>query len=222
MAPRSCVVAGGSGLVGLQLLQVLGEAPECESVTALLRQPLSTPVPPKVQQTMVDFEQLAQAKDSLRVDAVFCALGTTRAKAGSPEAFRRVDLDYPRSLAQLSLEAGARQFLLVSAMSANARSSLLYSRTKGELEELVLAMPFPDGVKIVRPSLLMGHRPDRRTGEAVAQATLGKVRGLFAGPLMKYRPIDGRQVAEALWRAAAQKGNRVFEGHALFGLLGRS
>jgi uncharacterized protein YbjT (DUF2867 family) len=70
----------------------------------------------------------------------FCARGTTMKAAGSRAAFRRVDFDYIVAFARAALAAGARRFMLVSAIGANARSTIFYLRVKGETEEAVAAL----------------------------------------------------------------------------------
>ena len=120
---------------------------------------------------MIDFDRLRSYGTLLAVDQVLCALGTTIGKAGSQAAFRKVDFEYPCEVAQLANAKGARHFLLVSALGANARSSVFYNRVKGELEDAVLGLPLRSHT-IVRPSLLVGDRTETRPGEIVG-AKLG-------------------------------------------------
>jgi uncharacterized protein YbjT (DUF2867 family) len=100
---------------------------------------------------------------AIAADDVYCCLGTTIKKAGSKEAFRRVDYVYPIELAKQTLAKGATGFFLVSAIGANKRSAIFYSRVKGELEEDLSALPFKT-IGVVRPSLLMGTRSEFRLG----------------------------------------------------------
>ncbi|HRH29171.1 MAG TPA: NAD(P)H-binding protein [Aquabacterium sp.] len=127
------LLAGGSGLVGQALLQQLSTDPDVTELSALLRRPV--PLPAGVVPLISDFEQLADHPEWFQVDTVFCALGTTIAKAGSQAAFQRVDLDYPLALARLAKAGGARHFLVVSALGANARSRVFYNRVKGQMEQ---------------------------------------------------------------------------------------
>jgi uncharacterized protein YbjT (DUF2867 family) len=154
---------------------------------------------------VVDFSRLADDRDALASDVVICALGTTIKKAGSKERFREVDHDYPLAAARLALDAGARHFLLVSAIGASADSRVFYNRVKGELEDDLLALGFPL-TTIVRPSLLLGDRSEFRLGEAVA----GKLAFLVPG---RYRPVQARAVARALVAEAHRTGpeRRVVE-----------
>ena len=68
------------------------------------------------------------------VDAVVCALGTTIGKAGSKEAFRKVDYVLPLAFARSAHEYRVATFVLVSASVASVSSAMFYPRIKGEVE----------------------------------------------------------------------------------------
>jgi uncharacterized protein YbjT (DUF2867 family) len=103
------------------------------------------------------------------VDAVICALGTTKGKAGSNEAFRQVDYVLPLAFARLAHQQGAETFALVSAIGADAGSSFFYPKTKGEVERDIKLVGFRS-LTILRPSLIGGKREDSRFAEGVALA----------------------------------------------------
>ena len=114
------LVAGATGLVGRELVRQLVADGGWREVRALVRRPL----PPamshsRVVAVTVDYAGLEPAPEWAAADHVFCALGTTMRQAGSAEAFRRVDLEYPLALARAALARGARHFLLVSAVGGN-------------------------------------------------------------------------------------------------------
>jgi uncharacterized protein YbjT (DUF2867 family) len=200
MSSRTAVLAGATGLVGRHCLDDLLTSPVYERVIAVVRRPL-TLAHPKLEQLIVNFESLG-GLDAAGAD-VFCALGTTIRKAGSQDAFRRVDFDYTSLLAQRTSEAGARQFVLVSSVGANAKSRNFYLRVKGETEDAVSAMPF-EAVHIFRPSILMGERAESRPGERAGIAVARAFSLLLAGPLSRYRPIEAAKVARAMVRSAAE------------------
>jgi uncharacterized protein YbjT (DUF2867 family) len=189
---------------------LLSNDDEVKEARALVRRPLSPEFTgPRVRQYRTDFENLHKHTQRLQVDWVFCVLGTTMRKAGSREAFRRVDYDYPLAIAKTALERGASHFLLVSAMGADAHSRFFYYQVKGELEEAVRALGYPS-VTIARPSLLLGKRDEWRVGEEVA-----KRMGWLLPP--GWRPVQASQVAAALVRAAHAPvfGVRVLENAVL-------
>jgi uncharacterized protein YbjT (DUF2867 family) len=160
----------------------------------------------------VNFDRLSDSASLLKADDVFCCLGTTIKKAGSQEAFRRVDFTFAYEAAQLAANNGAAQFLLVSALGANANSSVFYNRVKGETEDAIAALPFVS-VSIFRPSLLLGERAEFRLGERIAEPVMKALSFLLIGSLRKYRAIEARTVAAAMIEVAkAQpKGVNVYE-----------
>ena len=208
------VLAGGTGLVGGECLRLLLEEPRYQRVLALTRRPLT--VHHKLAQTAADFPDLAGLSPEIAGGDVFCCLGTTIGKAGSPEAFRRVDRDFPVALARKCAALGARRFLLVSSLGADPDSRLLYSRVKGECERDVAALPF-EAVVLLRPALLLGRRAESRPAEAFAQAVLPALSSALVGPLRRYRPVEASAVARAMLRLAGEalSGVRVVESDEL-------
>jgi len=198
--PKTALIAGASGLVGEHLLAMLLASPDYEQVISLGRRWLDIQYP-KLKQIAVDFDALQTVPDTLRVDDVFCSLGTTIKKAGSREAFRKVDFSYVVNAARLGQSLGAGGCFVVSALGAHPRSRVFYSRTKGEMEEALKSLNF-DSLAIFRPSLITGHRKESRPGERLAVLVAPVVTPLLAGPLRKYRPIAAEAIAEAMVQAA--------------------
>lgn len=215
METRTALVAGASGLVGGHLLDTLLESPLYREVHSLGRRALPREHPTLRQHT-VDFARLDEVPLPPADDA-FCGLGTTIKKAGSQEAFRAVDYDAVLAFARAARKAGAKRFLVVTALGADPRSRVFYNRVKGEVEEALKGLGF-ESLVIVRPSLLLGERAERRPGEHAA-IVLSKVLGPLLRPLAS-RPIEARTVARALHTLAreAPAGTRVVpsgELHAL-------
>jgi len=193
-APRSALLVGATGLVGSFLLERLLASARYARVVIWARRDLGK-AHPKLSVEIVDFERLAQRR--VEAEDVYCCLGTTIGKAGSEKAFRHVDFDYPVALAGTAARSGAKRFLVVSALGANTRSRVFYSRVKGEMEEAVRAAAVPK-TYVFRPSLLSGPRAEVRWGERIGFAI-----GALLGPLLgKFRPIHADQVAAAMLRAA--------------------
>ena len=144
-------------------------------------------------------------------DDVFCCLGTTIAKAGSRDAFRKVDFEYIVGLARNARKAGAKRFLVVSSLGANAHSAVFYSRVKGETEQALQAIGFRE-LHLFQPSLLLGNRHESRMGERIGIAATTFITPLMLGPMRKYRPIEAQAVARAMWKTAwaNRRGNHVY------------
>jgi uncharacterized protein YbjT (DUF2867 family) len=217
---RTAVVLGATGLVGGHCLELLLRDGAWNRVTVLARRSLGR-VHPRLEERVADFERLAEHAGAFAAEDVFCCLGTTIKQAGSREAFSRVDHDYVLHSARLAHEQGARRFLLVSALGADAGSRVFYNRVKGEAERDVLALAF-EGVALLRPSLLLGRRSEHRAGEAFAQKAAPLLSPLLSGPLRKYRPIPAATVARAMVRLAKERvtGVRVVENDEIATLGG--
>jgi uncharacterized protein YbjT (DUF2867 family) len=202
---KVALLAGATGLVGHQLLDILLTDPEYHLVKAITRTPL-TQQHQKLENIVTDFNALASLGAALKADDVFCCLGTTMKKAGSKSAFRKVDFDYPLELAQLSYEQGAKQFFLVSALGANKNSSIYYNQVKGEIEEAIAKVGFRS-THILRPSLLLGDREEQRSGEDAA-----KIFYRYFGFLIpeKYKGVEAKKVANAMLQFARKEEDGKF------------
>ncbi|QCO68423.1 NAD-dependent dehydratase [Luteimonas yindakuii] len=205
---------GATGLVGREVLARLLAAPRVQRVVAPTRRPLAV-THAKLVNPVVDFDALPAAADWWAVDAVICTLGTTMRQAGSREAFRRVDHDYPLEVGRRAQAAGALVYALNSAAGADARSRVFYSRVKGELERALETMGF-ETLVLVRPGLIGGDRAEHRAGEAVAGAVLG-----LLGPLLPraWRISPAARIADALVDAVldARPGCHVIGAATLAG-----
>jgi uncharacterized protein YbjT (DUF2867 family) len=209
--PASALLLGATGLVGGNVLDLLLDDPAYGRVFVLGRRPVDRSHP-RLQQHVADLGRPDEHAALFAVDDVFCCLGTTIRKAGSQQAFRRVDHDYVVGSARVAAAAGARRYLLVTAAGADAGSRIFYSRIKGEAEDGVRAQPF-EGVVILRPSLILGPREERRPSEALAQRLAPALGWMMVGPMRRYRAVEARTVARALVRAARERtrGVRIVE-----------
>lgn len=208
---KTAILLGASGLVGSLLLDILLDCGIYEQVILFVRKPLNKEHQRLVQHT-IDFDRIETYKHLVKGDDLFCCLGTTIKKAGSQEAFRRVDYEYPVNFARLAKDAGIKQYLIITAIGANAQSSVFYTRTKGECEDAITELGL-NSLEIFRPSLLLGNRGEFRLGEKLSTYGM-KIFSIFMlGKWKKYRPIEAWQVAKAMLFAAQQPttGISVYE-----------
>lgn len=203
---KKAVVAGASGLVGNELLKVLSAGDEYAEIAALNRKEVKYDLP-AVSNKVVDFDRLDEV-DLSGVDVVFCGLGTTMKKAGSKEAFKKVDYEYVVELARRAYACKVKTFVVVSADGANADSAFFYLRVKGETEEALKAIGF-ERLIIVHPSLIYGDRKENRTGEKVAFAVLSFLKPVLIGKLRKMIPVHAAQIARACAHFATEKTSGV-------------
>lgn len=207
-AGHAALVCGATGLVGRACVRRLLDDPAYARVAVLVRRPWPDAASRLVQH-VVDFDRLDEHAAALEADHVYCALGTTMRKAGSRERFRRVDLEYPRAVARLAFERGARHFGLVSALGANPSSRIFYNRVKGETEAAIRAVGFASAA-ILRPAVLLGPRDEVRIAESI-----GKVLSFALPPAA--RPVRADDVAAVMvWLAKEERpGCRVVESREI-------
>ena len=206
LTPQHILLAGASGLTGEHLLDRLLSEPTVTRVLAPSRRALAEhPHLDNPQGELLDL--LPQLNGP--IDTAFCCLGTTLKQAGSQEAFRAVDHDLVLAFARRARELGARHLLVISALGADAGSAVFYNRVKGEMEQALRAMDWPQ-LTLVRPSLLLGARQEFRLGERLAAPLMRWLPG-------KYRGIEATVLARALWRLALEEddGIRVIESGQL-------
>jgi nucleoside-diphosphate-sugar epimerase len=202
MSKKTALVLGASGLVGGYLVNLLLQDNRYSEVRCLVRKPLAKAdfVDPqhKLQPVTIDFNQLQEYQGYFGVDHVFCCLGTTLKRAGSQQAFRRVDFEYVHVAAQLARAQRAEGFVWISSLGADAKSAHFYLKVKGELDNAIMRMPQLKYAAAVKPSLILGKRADARLLEDTAQRLAPYVTPLMRGPLKKYRPIHALSVAKQM------------------------
>ena len=190
------LLVGATGLVGREVLRLALTDARVTYVVAPVRRPL--PAHPKLNAPIVDFDHLPPDAPWWQADALICTLGTTMKVAGTRQAFRKVDHDYPLAVARLALAAGTRTYALNSAAGANAASRFFYNRVKGELERDLEALGFAS-LTHVRPGLIGGERDVARAGEGTALRLLRVL-----GPVLpaRWRINPAPRIAQALLEAA--------------------
>lgn len=203
---RTALLVGASGLIGGHLLEKLLHSPYYDKVIVLARR--TTPnMSNKLTEIIIDFDNLVATQ--IVADDVFCCLGTTIKKAGSKEAFKKVDRDYPLRIAKMAKDNGAKKFLIVTALGADPSSTIFYNRVKGEVEQGLKALDF-EALHIFRPSLLLGERIENRPGERMGAIFSSILNPLMIGSLRKFRAIDSHKVASAMLANAKESKKGVF------------
>ncbi len=205
---RVAAIAGATGLVGRHLTELLLESSRHAGVLAVGRR-----APTVTHQKLTVIPSDLQAIPSLTaIDDAFCCLGTTIKNAGSQAAFRAVDFDMVLNFAKAAKLGGAKRFLVVSSLGANAKSPVFYNRVKGEMEQALMRMEFKS-LTILRPSFLLGDRAETRAGEKIGIAMFSALAPLMIGPARKVRPVRAKDVAKAMLTIAGSEalGTMVLE-----------
>lgn len=227
MKGKTAIVAGGTGLVGRELIKQLLADSDYDKVIAVVRTKMNVvnlAGHGKLEQRVIEFAQLG---DSLKTSEiahahVFCTLGTTIKKAGSKQKFRRIDLDYPLQLAEMASKGQADAYAIVTAMGADRSSAFFYNQVKGEVEERLKKLRLR-ALYLLRPSLILGDRDERRLGEKLGIVVFRAVAPLMAGRLKKYRPVHASAIATCLIRSAksGKTGVQVISSERIATIGGR-
>jgi hypothetical protein len=209
------LIAGASGMVGNELLNLMLQSTNFTEVVSLVRKQ-SSQSNVKYSEVIIEWDNVLQCNLPDKLDVAFCCLGTTMKTAGSKEAFKKVDYEYAVNFAKLAHKHAIKCFVLISAMGADAQSSIFYNKVKGETEEAIAQLGF-QSLYIMQPSLLLGNRKEKRVGEKIAMYVLEFLNPIMRGPLKKYAAIQGLSVAKSMcWAALQQKaGLHIFQSDQL-------
>ncbi|MCC8363829.1 NAD(P)H-binding protein [Lysobacter sp. A6] len=190
------LVLGSTGLVGRHVLAQALAHPHVDKVIAPVRRPIEAQ--PKLFAPVVDFDALPADAPWWQADAVICALGTTMRIAGSEDAFRRVDHDYPLAAAQLAHAHGTPTYVLNSSTNADRNARVFYLRVKGETEHDIAQVGFRS-LTLVRPGLIEGDRDEFRAGERIGIAVLRAFGGVVP---KRWRTNPADRIAATMLDAA--------------------
>jgi uncharacterized protein YbjT (DUF2867 family) len=206
MEQKKALVFGATGLVGNLLVEELKSFEKYSCIRIFVRQPLE--LGGTIDQVVTDFTDMQKLRESLEGDDIFICLGTTIKKAGSIESMEKIDRDLPVMIAEEARKAGVGRIAVVSSIGADPKSKNYYLRIKGEMEEGILSAAF-DRTVIVRPSILLGERKEKRAGESAGKIVMKVVSPVLTGKLLKYRAIHGRDVALAMIKLIGQANDKM-------------
>ena len=197
------IIAGASGLIGSNLVNILLESPQYTEVLVLVRNELPLQHK-KLVQLVINFDELDKHRDAITRHAVFSCLGTTKNQTPEEKQYRKIDLDYPLQLAQIAKQNGVEQFHVVTAIGADKNSSTFYLKLKGQLEKELQNLGLKT-LHIYQPSMLMGERERKRLLEQIATTVFKVIDPLLIGGLKKYRSIKGSTVANAMFKKSLER-----------------
>jgi uncharacterized protein YbjT (DUF2867 family) len=199
---KRAVIAGASGLIGGELMNILLEGQAFDEVLVVVRKKLLINHE-KLSQLVIHFDQMEDYEKSISGDVFFCCLGSTQKKTPDKTLYYKIDHDYPLCLARLAVKNGCGQFHLISAISANVSASGFYSRMKGETARDISQLDIR-ALYIYEPSLITGDRKENRAGERFAAALMKVVNPFFFGSWKKYRSILAADVARVMVEQSVQ------------------
>lgn len=190
------LIIGATGATGKNLVDTLLSDSDYARVTVFARKSTGK-IHPKLTEHIIDFSEIEQYASFIVGDVFFSCLGTTLKAAGSKANQWKIDFDIPAQFARLARENDLHTCVLVSSYGASAGSKLFYSRMKGELEDAIGAMNFPQYI-VFKPGALIRENSDRffeKLGVNVLRAFNS------IGLLRKYKPLHTKILAEKLTKS---------------------
>lgn len=190
------ILIGATGATGSDLLELLLKDNEVESVDIFVRRDAGLEHP-KLTVHIIDFDKPEEWDHLVKGDVLFSCLGTTLKDAGSKEAQWKVDYTYQYWFAKAARQNGVGCYVLVSATNASSKSPIFYSRMKGELDDEVSKLGFPN-IFIFKPPSLIREGSDR-----TMEKTGVKIISFFnkLGLLKSMRPMKTSTLAEEMLKA---------------------
>ena len=197
---KTAIIFGSSGLVGSTLLNQLINNSNYSKIKIFVR---SSPdiINPKVEIINTDFKDLEKIKNLIIGDDCFFCIGTTKKNSPDKNEYRRVELDLPKKIAQISKSNDIKSFIYVSSGFADPKNSGDYLKFKGLVEEEIKSLNF-EKIGILRPSFLLGNRKEKRVGEKIGIFIFKLLSPIFVGPIKKMKPIHSEKVAKAMIKIA--------------------
>lgn len=216
---KTAIILGATGLTGSILLEKLRKDDRYKTIKLFSRKEIDGP-PSKVKQFVGDILELENFKKDFTADEVFCCIGTTAKKTPDKALYKKIDFGIPVTAAKLSKANGIPTFLVISALGANAQSSIFYSKTKGEMEQAVLAEKI-EKTHVLQPSIIGGDRQEKRIGEKIGLVVLSLLQPLFLGRLKKYRITKAEDIAQAMINLANSNSTKTIITSASISLLSK-
>jgi uncharacterized protein YbjT (DUF2867 family) len=204
---KTALIAGATGLVGGHLLDLLLDDKNYSTVKVLTRRSLGGNDGKLKEIIIDDFDKLEKQTTELTADDYFCCLGTTIKKAGSKASFKKVDFEYPVTLAAIARENNAASYHIITAMGADAKALVFYNQVKGEVEDAVKAIKL-NRTYIYRPSFIAGERAEKRSAEKAALWFADKFDFIFSGPFKKYAAVHAKTIANAMLETAKNSDDK--------------
>ena len=215
---KTALIFGSSGLVGKNLLNQIINNSNYSKVKIFVRSSLEIS-DQKVEIINTDFKDLQKIKNLIIGDDCFFCIGTTKKNSPDKNEYRRVELDLPKKIAQISKSNNVKSFIFVSSGFANPKNSGNYLKFKGLVEEEIKSLNF-EKIGILRPSFLLGNRKEKRVGEKIGIFIFKLLSPIFVGPIKKMKPIHSEKVAKAMIKIANEDIQKtIFESNEISDLV---
>lgn len=193
---KTAIVIGATGLTGNTLLRELLNTERYSKIHSISRRSVKQNHP-KLKEHIADLFNFENTAIFSETDVVFCCIGTTKSKTPDKDQYRKIDYGIPITVAKLAKTNGIGCVVVMSSLGANKHSPVFYNRIKGEMEAELIKLGIPR-TYILRPSIILGKRQEKRFGETLAKSVMTALSPILIGPLRKYRPIDVHTIASCM------------------------
>ena len=211
---KTALVFGSTGLVGGHLLDQLIKNENYNKIKLFVRSEIIIN-DLKVEIVKTDFNNIEKHKEEMTGDHCYFCIGTTKQNSPDKDEYRRVELDLPKQIAQITKSNSVNSFVFVSSGYADPNSSGDYLKFKGLVEEELKKLSF-NKLGIMRPSFLIGDRKEKRLGEKLGIFVFKLLSPLFLGPFKKMKPIQSEKVAKAMIKISnGDFRQQVFESNEI-------
>ena len=211
---KTALVFGSTGLVGGHLIDQLIKNENYNKIKLFVRSEIIIN-DLKVEIVKTDFNNMEKHKEEMTGDHCYFCIGTTKQNSPDKDEYRRVELDLPKQIAQITKSNSVNSFVFVSSGYADPNSSGDYLKFKGLVEEELKRLSF-NKLGIMRPSFLIGDRKEKRLGEKLGIFVFKLLSPLFLGPLKKMKPIQSEKVAKAMIKISnGDFKQQVFESNEI-------
>ncbi len=190
---KTAIILGATGLTGGILLEKLLKDASFEKIKLFSRSSVKNNSP-KIEEHLIDMFHLEDHSEAFKADVVFCCIGTTKANTPDKETYKKIDYGIPVTASKLAKQNEVKTFVVISAMGADADSSIFYNKTKGEMQRDVINKNI-ENTYVLQPSLIFGDREEKRFGEKVAISFM-KIFGFLIPK--KYKMIKAETIADAM------------------------
>lgn len=197
MIRKTAIVLGATGLTGSYILNFLLMDDDYDYVKVFTREKLDYGHP-KMDVFVIDLLKLSDHTEKFTGDVMFCCIGTTKAKTPDRALYRAIDYGIPVEAAKIAKQKLIDHFIVISALGANPDSKIFYNKVKGEMERDVLAQQI-DETHLLRPSLIVGNRREKRLGEDIARVVMKLIGFLMPD---RYKMIHAKTIARAMLQLA--------------------
>ena len=215
MQTKNIALFGATGLIGSLSLQILEKSPDIGKIYVYTRRTLPFATGPKTEIIITDLTNIDSLTHAItsspELDVALCAIGTTIKKAKNKHEFYKIDHDLVLNIAKVCKQKGIENFGYISSLGANEKSPIYYLQVKGETENDLEKIEFKN-LFILRPSLLIGKRNEKRLAEEMMAKILPLFNVFFKGALKKYYPSNADNIAKFFTNKAIanENGHRIY------------